>query len=171
MSEQPTPTVTNDQLVSELWARDVPFLFGEQSSPNQQLESTTLIQLLACSDEARVRMALIPLFLRHPELSAEVKKIDGILNRQAQVFLRFYYTAAGILQQKYRKQLDEIFGSQERLPDIFSKLLGVDISQDNTQSLIALSKRHQIASGQTINWLETYEHSAKRFIKYAEKFR
>lgn len=162
----------NDLLVSELWARDIPFLLGEQISLTPLLDPATLIQSLAQSDEARVRMSLIPLFLRHPEFSSEVKKSDKALSFQAaQLYLRFYYTAAILLQRKYWERLVKVFGKQKQLPDLFSSILGVDINQDHALSLHELAKRHQVLSGQIINWLETYEHSAERFIKHLEKFR
>ncbi|MEW6083700.1 MAG: hypothetical protein AB1607_03800 [Chloroflexota bacterium] len=164
--------VTEDQLVSELWARDVPFLIGEQISPAPLLETTTLIQSLAQSKEARIRMALIPLLLRHPEFFSEVRKADLTMSSQpSQLFLRFYYTAAFLLQKKYREQLLKIYGKQKRLPDLFSSKLGVLLGDDPDEILANLAKRHQIMSGQHINWLETYEHSAERLVKYAEKFK
>ncbi|HQV94794.1 MAG TPA: hypothetical protein PLA27_00820 [Anaerolineales bacterium] len=164
--------VTEDQLVSELWARDVPFLLGEQISPAPLLDPTTLIQSLAQSKDARVRMALIPLFLRHPEFSGEARKADETMPAQSsQLVLRFYYTAASLLQQKYREQLVKLYGNQKRLPDLFSNKLGVSLNDDPNKLLLKLAKRHQVLSGQRINWLESYEHSAERLIKYVEKFK
>ena len=91
--------ITGDLLVSELWARDVLFLMGEQTSPAPLLDPVTLIQSLAQSGEARARMALIPLFLRHPEFSSEVVKADEGLSPSDQLYLRFYYTATVLLQK------------------------------------------------------------------------
>lgn len=164
--------ITDDLLVSELWAWDVPFLLGEQSSSVPRLDPATLIQSLAMSSDARVRMALIPLFLRHPEFFREARKADQALSSQSsQLFLRFYYTAAHLLQQKYRERLLRLYGKQERLPDLFAGKLGITVSRDTDEVLAELAKRHQILSGQHINWLETYEHSAERLVKYVEKFK
>jgi hypothetical protein len=163
--------LSEDQLVSELWARDVPFLMGEQTSPVPLLDPATLIQSLAQSDEARVRMALIPLFLRHPDLSSEAEKADKKLSQSDQLYLRFYYTASILLQQKYWERLVKIFGEQTHLPDLFSEKLGVALVANPDEALARLEKHHQVLSGQKINWLETYEHSAKRLIKHTEAFR
>ena len=82
-------TVSEEQLVSELWARDVRFLMGEQISQHPLLDSATLIQSLADSRDARVRMALIPLFLRHPDFFGDAKKADETLSSQpSQLYLR-----------------------------------------------------------------------------------
>ena len=163
--------ITDDLLVSELWARDVPFLMGEQTSPAPLLDPVTLIQSLARSDEARVRMALIPLFLRHPEFSSAAEKADEGLLSSDQLYLRFYYTASVLLQQKYCDRLVKIFGEQIQLPDLFSQKLGVLLEADPDEALTRLGKHHQVLSGEQINWHETYEHGAKRLVKYVETFR
>jgi len=162
--------ITGDLLVSELWTRDVPFLMGEQTSPAPLLDPATLIQSLAQSEEARLRMALIPLFLRHPEFSSEAVKADENLSPSNQLYLRFYYTASVLLQKKYWERLVKIFGEQAQLPDLFSEKLGFSLGTDPDEALVRLGKRHQVLSGEQINWLETYEHGAKRLVKYMEKF-
>ena len=164
--------LSEDQLVSELWARDVRFLMGRQSSPVPLLAPANLISSLAQSENARVRLSLIPLFLRHPEFSAEAEIADQSLSPQTnQSVLRFYYTAAVLLQRKYWERLIKIFGRQPQLPDLFSSKLGVLPDENPDQALLQLAKRHQILSGQAINWLGTYEHAAERLIKHMEKIK
>ena len=166
-----TPSL-EDQLVSELWARDVQFLLGRQISPAPLFAPAKLISLLAQSVNARVRLSLIPLFLRHPEFSAEAEKADRSLSPQSgENVLRFYYSAAVFLQMKYQERLHKIFGEQNQLPDLFSGKLGVLPEKDPSQNLLQLAKRHQILSEHTINWLGTYEHAAERLIKHMEKFK
>lgn len=165
-------TVSDDQLVSELWARDVPFLMGEQIGPTSLLDSATLIQSLAESRDARVRMALIPLFLRHPHFFSDAKKADkGLSSQPGQLYLRFYYTAALLLQRKFRERLIKIFGEQMQLPDLFSKKIGIALDSNPNHALARLAQQHQVLSDQHINWLETYEHGAERLVKYMEKFK
>lgn len=165
-------SITDDDLVSELWARDVRFLMGRNVNASPLLSPSSLIASLAQSENARVRLALIPLFLRHPEFFIEVEKADAsLLPQQDKLVLHFYYTAAVLLQRKYQERLIEIFGKQTQLPDLFSSKLGVILDEHPDKSLENLSKRHQILSGQTINWLGTYEHAAERLIKYMEKFK
>lgn len=161
--------VSEDQLVSELWARDVRFLMGRQFSSTPLLAPTNLIASLAQSTNARVRFSLIPLFLRHPEFSAEVENADKSLSSQInQYVLRFYYTAAVFLQRKYRERLIHILGKQPHLPDLFSSKLGVLPETNPDQALTQLAKRHQILSGQFVNWLGTYEHAAEVWLKQME---
>ncbi len=167
-----TPSISDDQLVSELWARDVRFLMGNQITPAPVLEPAHLIASLAQSGDARVRLSLIPLFLRHPGFSSKVESADRLVGSQtnASLFLRFYYTAAILLQRKYRERLAKIFGNQPRLPDLFSSRLGILLDENPDQALFHLAERHKILSERRINWLETYEHGAERLIKHMEKF-
>jgi hypothetical protein len=165
-------TVSEDQLVAELWARDVRFLMGRQIGSTPLLAPASLIALLAQSTNARVRLSLIPLFLRCPEFVSEVENADKSLSSQTnQLVLRFYYTAAVLLQRKYWERLVKIFGEQPKLPDIFSSRLGVSLNNDAELALLQLASRHQGLSGQFINWMGTYEHAAERLIKHMEKFK
>ncbi len=142
---------------------------AKQINAQPLLAPETLISLLAQSANARVRLSLIPLFLRHPEFSAEAEKADKSLPSSAsQNVLRFYYTAAVFLQMKYQKRLRKIFGAQNQLLDLFSSKLGVLPVKNPDQNLLQLAKRHQILSSHAINWLGTYEHAAERLIKHAQ---
>jgi hypothetical protein len=161
--------LTDDQLVSELWARDVQFLMGRQTTPAPLLDPAHLIASLAQSEDARVRLSLIPLFLRHPEFSADVKTADKSLSLQTdQLVLRFYYTAAILLQRKYWERIINIFGKQIQLPDLFSGKLGLSPDQDPDQTLVQLGKHHHLLSGQIINWIGMYEHGADVWLKEME---
>jgi len=164
-----TPFVVTDEiLISELWARDVRFLMGEPLTPQPTLEPVHLIVALAQSHDARLRMALIPLFLRHPEFSKDVIVADERLSPAEQLYLRFYYTAAVLLQKKHRERLMKIFGKQPPLPDLFSEKLGFLPGEDIEESLARLGKHHQTVSGQIINWFGTYEHAAEVWLKQME---
>ena len=160
---------SEDQLVVELWARDVRFLMESQSTSTPLLTPASLMASLAQSANARVRFALIPLLLRHPEFSAEVNNADELLSKQTnQYVLRFYYTAAVFLQRKYQHQLSRLLGKHSQLPDLFSNILGVSPEKDPDLALEQLAKQHQVFSGQFINWLGTYKHAAEVWLKQME---
>jgi hypothetical protein len=160
---------SENQLVAELWARDVRFLMGNQSSVTSLLAPANLIALLAQSANARIRFSLIPLFLRHPEFATEAKKADELLPQQtSQYVMRFYYTAAVFLQRKYQQQLSRLLGEQPKLPDLFSNTLGVRYENDPDLALKQLAKQHQVLSGQAVNWLGTYQHAADVWLKQME---
>lgn len=165
----PLVTVSDDQLVSELWARDVQFLMGRPLSSKPLLTPANFIASLAESENARVRLSLIPFFLRHPELFNEAEKADKLISTQAKQFvLRFFYTAAILLQKKYHERIYEIFGEQSSLPDLFSAQLGISLDAPPDQALLQLAERHRILSGQFVNWIGTYEHAVDVWLKQME---
>ncbi len=170
MSERPTPTITNDQLVSELWARDVRFLRGRGNLPPAQLfPATMLIASLAQSADSRVCFSLIPLFLRHPEYSAHVLEADKSIRAEAsRIALRFYYTAAVSLQKKYSARINHIMGAYDPLPDLFSKQLNVHQDEDPDRALANLATQHNAMTGRFVNWIGTYEHAAEVWLRQME---
>lgn len=162
--------ITDDQLVSELWARDVQFLRNRSPLlPARLLPTAQLIASLAQSADSRVCFSLIPLFLRHPEYSAHVIEADrSIRVNSARIALRFYYTAAIFLQQKFHARINRISGKQDLLPDFFSKQLSVDPDTDPDGALSDLAKRHNAMTGRSVNWVGTYEHAADVWLRQME---
>lgn len=163
-------TISEDQLVSELWARDVQFLRGRTSFPSVTLLSdATLIASLAESSDPRLCFSLIPLFLRHPEYSAWVREANKLLTtRSSQITLQFYYTAAVFLQKKYFQRIQNIMGEQELLQDLFSKELGFTPDAEPNRALVQLAEQHHLSTGQYVNWLGTYTHAADVWLRQME---
>ncbi len=158
-----------DLLVSELWARDVQFLMGKALTDAPTLSPESLLKSLAQSNEARVRLSLIPLLLRRPEFASEAETVDWELsNSDPQLFFRCYYTAAMLFQQIYNEPLSRNFGSQPKLTDMFSIKLGVVLTQDPEISLLELAKQHKILSGHKINWIGTYKHATDVWLRHLE---
>jgi len=111
-----------------------------------------LLKALAQSEEARLRLSLIPLFLEHPEYVAHVQDAARQLEPAARLTLQCYYTAAVWLAKKYHL-------SGTPLPDVFSEELGLNPVEDPEANLQALAKRHKELSGSFVNWLSTYQHA------------
>jgi len=151
---------SEDQLVSELWARDVRFILGSSSGLPPVIPPVHLIAALAESHEARLQLSLIPLFLRHPEFFVHASAAAQKLNPAPQLILKCFYSAAVWLEKKYL--------SQKELPNLFSEELGLTPTTDPDENLRALAKRHQELSGSQVNWLGTYEHAADIWLKELE---
>jgi hypothetical protein len=145
--------ITGTQLTNALRALDVNFIMGGQST-NETLhkQPVRLIAALAESDESRLRLSLIPLFLEHPEFALHVRTTAKKLDPTARLTLQCYYTAAVWLSKKYQQQ--------RSLPDYFSQELGLHPGDDPEENLQALAKRHKELSGTWVNWLGTYLHAA-----------
>jgi len=115
---------------------------------------------LAESREARLQLSLIPLFLRHPEFAVYVKAVAKKLNPVSQLILKCFYSAAVWLEQKHL--------SRNKLPDLFSKELGILLHPSPEENLHALAQRQRELSESRINWLGTYQHAADIWLKELE---
>jgi hypothetical protein len=164
MSSQLLRFPSNDCLADELCALGVFFLQGGKQNPKARVSGLELLSGLAASDEARLRLAIIPLLLQCPDLATHVQQTVTQLSSSAQLALRCYYTAAVLLQQNYWTELQSLLGTTNRLPDQFSVELGLRRRGTTSEQLQALADRHAFLSGIYINWLGTYEHAAQRFI-------
>ena len=162
-------SLTGDQMANALHMLGVNFIFGKAGADSSlHKEPDQLIAALAGSQEARLRLSLIPLFLEHPEFSSYVRRTAQDLGESARLTLQCYYTAAFLLQRKYRARLDLLIGKKQFLPDLFSKALGIRITPDPGQDLSMLARRHQTLSGMKINWFGTYQHALQIWMRGLE---
>lgn len=161
---------SNTELAELLHVLDLPFVWGDpQRAPDLPADLTDIVVALAGSAEARLRLALIPLFLRHPAFAQHAQTAAAQLSGDPLLLLRCYSTAAYFLQQKYETRLLALFDKQTPLPDLFSTALALPPAQTLASGLQTLAARHRALSGRAVNWLGTYEHGAQRFLQYCEK--
>ncbi len=154
--------ITGSQLTNALRALGVNFILGGESQDESlRKQPTRLIAALAESDEARLRLSLIPLFLEHPEFAARARTAVKKLDPSARLTLQCYYSAAVWLGQKYQAQ-------KKPLPDYFSKELSLHPTDDLEENLRNLAKRHEELSGARVNWFGTYQHAAQIWRKGLE---
>jgi hypothetical protein len=150
--------ISGDQLADALAGLGVKFLIGGRGRGDPlEKHPAHLIAALAESEEARLRLALIPLFLEHPEFSTHLGAVSAGSTVPARLTLQCYYTAAVWLQQRYT--------DGHGLVDLFSRQLGVEVTDDPGQNLEHLARRQRELSGMPINWLGTYEHAAEIWLK------
>lgn len=101
----------------QLW--NVPYLNDEGRTHTQEpLKPSELIATLIQSHSARLRLAVVPLFLCRPELSRFVLQVLPILDDYHHGLLKHYYTAAVYLQSLWKSQLPSV--SKTPLSDYFS---------------------------------------------------
>lgn len=155
-------TATGDQLANALRALGVNFIMGGNKDTAETLHKypARLITALAQSDEARLRLSLIPLFLEHPEYAKHVRTVSKKIDASVRLTLQCYYSAAVWLAKKHQLTIS--------LPDYFSKDLSLTPHDDPEENLRALAKRHTELSGSFTNWLGTYEHAVQVWRKGLE---
>lgn len=94
---------TGDQLVNAPHALGVNFLMdSKETDESLYKQPTHLLRELAQSDEARLRLSLIPLFLEHPEHASYVCAVAEKLNPLARLTLQCYYSVAIWLAKKHQ---------------------------------------------------------------------
>ena len=153
---------TGNQLANALNALGVNFILGGSGADDSlHRKPARLIAALAQSEEARLRLSLIPLFLEHPECAELVQAVAQKLDPAARLTLQCYYSAAVWFQRKY-------LPGGISLPDHFSKELGLEPVEDPDDNLHALAKRHKELSGSFTNWLGTYQHAVQIWRKGLE---
>jgi hypothetical protein len=150
---------TGNQLASALRALGINFILGG-SDPDDSLchQPARLISALARSDEVRLRLSLIPLFLEHPEYAELVRVVARKLDPAARLTLQCYYSAAVWFQRKYQS-------GGVPLPNHFYKDLGLEPIDNPDENLRTLAKPHKELSGPFVNWLATYQHAAQVWRK------
>ena len=162
--------LSNAALAAELERLGIAFL---QSSTEDRLQEPippdALLAALAASNEARVRMALIPLFLAHPEFANTSIEIVTCLPDQDRITLICYYTAAMLYQREYARPQADLEISQVELPNLYGHDLGLPASGDTNLLLLKLAERHAELSGRPLNWYGTYEHAVRHYIRRVQR--
>jgi hypothetical protein len=157
----PATEISGDQLANALRALDINFIAGGQGMDSTlHKQPARLLAALAKSNESRLRLSLIPLFLEHPEFALHVRMAARGLDPLARLTLQCYYTAAIWLAKKYR-----LLAS---LPDYFSPELNLHPVENPEENLQALAQRHKALSGTSVNWFGTYLHAAQVWQKGLE---
>lgn len=115
-----------ETLVAELRERGVAYLVPSDARAQHPPPSDeALILALLEQTDARLRMALVPLFLRRPHLSEEVARLAGRLKPSQRLELQTYYQAALYLQRLWRTRLGFYLDTSSLLPDLFSAEMGL----------------------------------------------
>ncbi len=163
-------SLSANELTAELQAHGLAFLVGRHPAPaSPRLSSAQLLANLARQEDARLRVALVALFLSNTAVTDAVPVALSQLDDETRMTLKVYYTAAVILQVKYAERLRSLSLGWRPLPDLFSQELGLSTAGDPQMRLQQLGQLHHRVSGLTANWPGTYEYAALRLIRRLEK--
>ena len=161
-----------NQLIGELNRRGVKFVVGASDPKiNNFISTIELLAGLAAHNDARIRLALIPVLLQHPEYGKDVPHALELLNDSRKLTFKLYYTAAHLLQLTYHHQLQDFLGTYQVLPDYFSEELNIPKEGTSQDRLRQLAKSHREITNMSVNWFGTYQHAAKRVLTRMQKER
>ena len=118
-------TYDRDTLVANLRLMGVGFLAPSDAKTGQLMLPLELIQALVSQADPRLRVALVALLLRQPDLASQVSALVDRLDQPARLDLQTLYTAAVYLQRLWRTRLGFYLGDFEILPDYYSTTLSL----------------------------------------------
>lgn len=162
-------STTPDQLIAELHRLGIRHLATTTPFPNSvPLTRLECVTRLAASPDARVRSALIPLFIIRPDYASVARTASAILSGRARNYLKCGYSAAVALEQNLADTLAAIARPETPpLPDLFADELGLTALDNPLVRLDEVAKRHAELSGQDINWRGTYQHATATALRFA----
>ena len=161
----PERLVDTAALAATLAQLNVPYLRTPTSAEPLPLDPAALMAALAQHPAPRVREALIPLFLRHPDFARDVPDLVDTLPPAAGLTLRHLYTAAVYLQRLWRGKLEMYLGALPALPDYFGQSeWGLPAPEEHygEAGLRLLAKHFRDRTGD--NWLSMYQKAITLFL-------
>ena len=115
-----------ETLVAELRERGVAYLAPSDALATEIIPSDdALLVALLEQPDARLQLALVPLFLRCPELARIVAQLVNQLDEALTLELQTLYMAAVYLQRLWKTRLGFYLDNTLLLPDLFSQQLGL----------------------------------------------
>lgn len=88
-------------------------------------DDEALLLALVSQPDSRLQLALVPLFIRRPELAQVVEPLVSQLEPTLALDLKTYYMAAVYLQRLWRTRLGFYVDNKRLLPDLFSGQMGL----------------------------------------------
>lgn len=160
-----------DRLVTELHRLGLRYLNDGSAMQSVPMTAEVLLLNLATSPEARLRAALVPLFLWRPEYASAAVAVVDRLSDPGRATLICTYSAAVTYQQYFAGQLELLADSVSTLPDLFAARLNLPPPEDFDARLVAIAGQHAFLSGEAINWRGTYQHAIANFMRFVRPVR
>jgi len=161
-----------ERLVAELDLLGIRYLSRQTASKPANLRSPqALLADLVRQPSARVRAAVIAVFLSHPEYAKAVPSALEHLESGERLTLQLFYVAAVLLQQEYAHRLRPYMKmGWQWLPNLGHTAGEWRLPVDGTprEKLAALGREHQRRAHQMVNWVGTYEQVVRQLLRQWE---
>ena len=120
-----------ESLVAALRDRGISYLAPSDAVAREVIEShEQLLCALLQQHDSRLRLAIVPLLLLHPGISASVFELVARLDGVASLDLQTLYMAAVYLQRNWRSLLSIYLDDMTLLPDLFSQQMGLPLPEE-----------------------------------------
>ena len=156
-----------ESLVAALRDRGISYLAPSDAVASEAPETNEqLLFALLNQDDSRMRLAIVPLLLRHPGISESVPELVARLDDVASLDLQTLYMAAVYLQRNWRSRLSIYLDDVTLLPDLFSHQMGLPPPQDRfgKTGLVELADAWQARSQYPFERLQALNNTFELFI-------
>jgi hypothetical protein len=120
-----------ETLVAKLREAGITYLAPSDAKATVPIPSDEeLLLALLEQPDGRLRLALIPLLIRHPALAGCVQSLVNQIDPQMAIELQTYYMAAVYLQRLWKTRLGFYLDRMISLPDLFSQQLGLPPAEE-----------------------------------------
>ena len=158
---------SRESLVAALRDRGISYLAPSDAVAREAPEShEKLLRALLHQDDSRLRLAIIPLLLRHPGISASVPDLAVSLDEVASLELQTLYMAAVYLQRNWRSRLSIYLDEMTLLPDLFSHQMGLPLADERfgKTGLVELADAWHARSQYPFERLQALNNTFELFI-------
>lgn len=165
--DTPAHDPVEERLVGELGLLGINYLARNTSEPVTRVRAPQdLLVALVQQPSSRVRTAVIAVLLAYPRFAEAMPDAIAQVSSKDYLTLKFFYTAAVILQRKYAAELEPIIGDRwNNLPDLFGMEFNLKHGSTPDELLIQLGQVHRMLTGLTVKWSGTYENVAHHLLR------
>lgn len=156
-----------EALVAALRDRGISYLAPGDAVAGEAPDSDEkLLCALLHQEDSRLRLAIVPLLLRHPEISASVPDLAVSLDEATLLELQTLYMAAVYLQRNWRSRLSIYLDEITLLPDLFSQQMGLPLPEERfgKPGLVELADAWQARSRYPFERLQALNSTFELFI-------
>ena len=157
-----------ESLVAALRDRGISYLApGDPVARDVPETHEQLLCALLQQQDPRLRLATVPLLLRHPEISESVSDLAARLDDSASVELQTLYMAAVYSQRNWRSRLSIYLDEMTLLPDLFSRQMGLPLPDERfgKTGLVELADAWQSRSQYPFNRLQALNTTIELFFE------
>ena len=157
-----------ETLVAALRDNGVSYLVPGDADTDEVLKSPVrLLSALLRQPDARLKLAIVPLFLRQPSLAESVPTLAARLDAPQSLELQTLYMAAVYLQRNWRSRLSIYLDDMTLLPDLFSRQMNLPPPEERfgKTGLYALAEAWQARSQYPFARLEALQNTIDQFFE------
>ncbi len=158
---------SRESLVAALRDQGITYLAPSDAVATQVPKThEKLLQALLHQHDSRLRLAIVPLLLRHPEISESVLALAARLDAELSLELQTLYMAAVYLQRNWRSRLSIYLGDMPLLPNLFSHQMGLPLPDERfgKTGLVELADAWQARSKYPFDRLRALDNTIELFI-------